>query len=72
MLHDKPSGEAHSLAFTFASAETRERALVYLGAPGTSKSKITCSQCVPEGQGSTHIRLLPNRKNLLRVDYGKL
>jgi len=24
------------------------------------------------GQGSSHIRLLPNRKNFLRIDYGKL
>jgi hypothetical protein len=24
------------------------------------------------GQGSSHIRLLPNRKNLLRIDWNKL
>jgi hypothetical protein len=56
---------------SFASAETLEKALRYLGATDAQmedhrKSMRAC------GQGSSHIRLLPTRKNLLRIDYGKL
>lgn len=36
-----------------------------------SRWKTTGRQYM-HGQGSTHIRLLPNRKNLLRIDYDKL
>lgn len=56
---------------TFASAETLERALLYLGA--TDQQMDDHRQSMRSwGQGSSHIRLLPNRKNLLRIDYGKL
>lgn len=56
---------------TFASAEILERALVYMGA--TDEQMEGHRQSMRSwGQGSTPIRLLPNRKNLLRVDYGKL
>jgi hypothetical protein len=54
----------------FASAETLERALRYLGATDehTAAHRQTMQQT---GQGSSHIRLMPNRKNLLRIDYSK-
>jgi hypothetical protein len=56
---------------TFASAETLEKALRYLGATDEQMAvhRADMSQC---GQGSSHIRLLLNRKNLLRIDYSKL
>jgi hypothetical protein len=38
----------------------------------TSRSRTIALTCVESGQGSAHIRLLPNRKNLLRIDYSKL
>jgi hypothetical protein len=52
----------------FSSAETLEKALRYLGATDEqlaahSKQMRRC------GQGSSHIRLLPNRKNLLKIDW---
>jgi hypothetical protein len=55
----------------FASAETLEKALRYLGATDEQidAHRKTMQQT---GQGSSHIRLLPNRKNLLRIEYGKL
>jgi hypothetical protein len=56
---------------TLASAETLEKALIYLGATdaqmGDHRQSIRAW-----GQGSTHISLLTNRKNLLRIDYSKL
>jgi hypothetical protein len=56
---------------TFASAETLEKALRYLGATDDQieEHRAGMSQC---GQGSSHIRLLPNRKNLLKIDCSKL
>jgi hypothetical protein len=56
---------------TFTSAETLEKALRYLGATDEQMAahRSGMGQC---GQGSSHIRLLPNRKNLLRIDYSKL
>jgi hypothetical protein len=55
----------------FKSAETLERALIYLGA--TEAQMVDHRQSMRSwGQGSSHIRLQPNRKNLLRIDYGKL
>jgi hypothetical protein len=56
---------------TFASAETMENALRYLGATDEqiAAHRTDMGQC---GQGSSHIRLLPNRKNLLRIDWSKL
>jgi hypothetical protein len=55
----------------FASAETLEKAMGYLGA--TDEQIENHRQSMRAwGQGSTHIRLLPNRKNLLRIDYDKL
>jgi hypothetical protein len=55
----------------FASAETLEKALRYLGATDeqTAAHRQTMKQT---GQGSSHIRLMPNRKNLLRIDWTKL
>jgi hypothetical protein len=56
---------------SFQSAETLERALRYLGATDERIEKH--SQAMQQtGQGSSHIRLLPNRKNLLRIDFSKL
>lgn len=56
---------------TFASAETLKKALRYLGATDAQMEahRGDMRRC---GQGSSHIRLLPNRKNLLRIDYSKL
>ncbi|HTF66643.1 MAG TPA: hypothetical protein VK638_28565 [Edaphobacter sp.] len=56
---------------TFASAETLEKALRYLGATDAqiAAHRKDMSQC---GQGSSHIRLVPNGKNLLRIDWDKL
>ncbi|HTF69075.1 MAG TPA: hypothetical protein VK638_40980 [Edaphobacter sp.] len=55
----------------FQSAETLEKALKYLGATDEQMAahRHTMQQT---GQGSSHIRLLPNRKNLLRIDWNKL
>jgi hypothetical protein len=55
----------------FQSAETLEKALRYLGA---TDAQVQAHQQTVEqtGQGSSHIRLLPNRKNLLKIDYSKL
>jgi hypothetical protein len=55
----------------FQSAETLEKALKYLGATDVQMAahRKTMQQT---GQGSNHIRVLPNRKNLLRIDYSKL
>jgi hypothetical protein len=54
----------------FASAETLEKALRYLGA---TDEQIAEHQADMRrwGQGSSEIRLLPNRKNLLRIDWEK-
>jgi hypothetical protein len=55
----------------FASAETLEKALRYLGA--TEEQTTVHRQTMQQtGQGSSHIRLMPNRKNLLRIDWTKL
>jgi hypothetical protein len=56
---------------TFQSAETLDRALRYLGATD-EEIDAHRSQMRRCGQGSTNIRLVPNRKNLLRIDYSKL
>jgi hypothetical protein len=55
----------------FASAETLDRALVYLGATDGQmrQHRDQMRRCA---QGSSHIRLLPLRKNLLRIDWNKL
>src|ERR1700747_1102606 len=55
----------------FQSSETLERALRYLGA---TDEQIAAHQNQMRrcGQGSSHIRLLPDRKNLLRIDWNKL
>jgi hypothetical protein len=55
----------------FASTETLEKALRYLGATD-EQIEDHRSDIRRWGQGSTNIRLLPNRKNLLRVDWNKL
>jgi hypothetical protein len=54
----------------FASADTLEEAR-YLGATEeqVDAHRHTMRQT---GQGSSHVRLLPNRKNLLRIDWNKL
>ena len=56
---------------TFASGETLDRALIYLGATDAQMGDHRQSMR-SWGQGSSHIRLLPNRKNLLRIDYSML
>lgn len=56
---------------TFASAETLEKAMRYLGATD-AQIEDHRRNMHRWAQGSTHIRLLPNRKNLLRIDYSKL
>jgi hypothetical protein len=55
----------------FTSGETLERTLAYLGATDEQieKHRQGMRQC---GQDSSHIRLMPNRKNLLRIDWSKL
>jgi hypothetical protein len=55
----------------FASAETLEKALRYLGATDEQLDahRDTIKQT---GQGSSRVRLLPNRKNLLRIDWDEL
>jgi hypothetical protein len=55
----------------FTSAETLEKALRYLGATDEQidAHRKTMKQT---GQGSSHIRLPPNRKNLLGINYEKL
>jgi hypothetical protein len=55
----------------FTSAETLEKALRYLGA-SDEQIDAHCKTMQQTGQGSSHIRLAPNRKNLLRIDYVKL
>jgi hypothetical protein len=55
----------------FASGETLERALKYLGA--TEEQMAAHRETMKQtGQGSSHVRLMPNRKNLLRIDWEKL
>jgi hypothetical protein len=55
----------------FSSGETLERCLKYLG--GSDEQLAAYRKTMQQtGQGSSHIRLLPNRKNLLRIDYSKL
>jgi hypothetical protein len=56
---------------TFSSAETLDRALVYLGATEDQISEHR-EKMQRYGQGSSRIRLLPSRKNLLRIDWNKL
>jgi hypothetical protein len=56
---------------TFASGETLEKAMRYLGATD-GQIEAHRDQMRKCGQGSSHIRLLPLRKNLLRIDYSKL
>jgi hypothetical protein len=53
------------------TAETLEKALRYLGATNEQieAHRATMRQT---GQGSSNIRLLPNRKNLLRIDWNRL
>jgi hypothetical protein len=55
----------------FESAETLDRAMVYLGA---TEEQIAAHRSASRqtGQGSSHVRLLPNRKNLLKIDWEKL
>jgi hypothetical protein len=55
---------------TFASGETLDKALVHLGATDAQMEDDRQSMRA-WGQGGTHISLLPNKKNLLRIDYGK-
>jgi hypothetical protein len=54
----------------FTSAETLEKALRYLGATDEliAEHQNQMRRC---GQGSSTVRLLPNRKNLLRIDWNK-
>lgn len=55
----------------FQSAETLEKAIRYLGATDEqlAKHREQMRRC---GQGSSNIRLVPLRKNLLRIDWTKL
>jgi hypothetical protein len=55
----------------FASAEVLDRALIYLGA--TEEQMVEHRSAMRRWrQGSSHITLLPNRRNLLRIDYSHL
>jgi hypothetical protein len=56
---------------TLAPEETLEKALIYLGATDAQMGDHRQSMRA-WGQGSSHIRLLPHRKNLLRIDWNKL
>jgi hypothetical protein len=53
-----------------ASVETLDRALVYLGAT-EEQMKEHRNTLRRWGQGSSHIALLPRRKNLLNIDRSK-
>jgi hypothetical protein len=55
----------------FASGDTLERALRYLG---STEEQVEAHRHAMRqtGQGSSHVRLMPNRKNLLRIDWDKL
>lgn len=55
----------------FQSAETLEKTLRYLGATDEQieEHRATMRQT---GQGSSNIRLLPNRKNLLKINWNNL
>jgi ribosomal protein L40E len=55
----------------FASGDVLDRALVYLGA---TEEQIEDYRSARRrwGQGSSHIRLSPMKRNLLRLDYLKL
>lgn len=55
----------------FASAETLDRAMVYLGATEEQmkEHRDVMRRC---GQGSSHISLQPRKKNLLKIDWSKL
>jgi uncharacterized protein (DUF2126 family) len=62
---------AHRPWVTFTSAGALENALRYLG--GTEEQlEVHRRQMARCGQGSSNIRLLPDWKNLLRIDYSKL
>jgi hypothetical protein len=56
---------------TFSSAEMLDKALVYLGATEAQMAahRAQIRRC---GHGSSDLWLLPNRKNLLRIDWSKL
>jgi hypothetical protein len=56
---------------TFTSAGTLEKSMKYLGATNKQLAahRTDMGRC---GQGSSHIRLLPNRKNLLRIGWSRL
>jgi hypothetical protein len=55
----------------FQSAETLDKAIVYLGATEEQieEHRDHMRKC---GQGSSHIRLLPRKKNLLKIEWSKL
>jgi hypothetical protein len=55
----------------FQSAETLERAIVYLGA---TEEQIAAHRSAlgQTGQGGSHVRVVPHRKNLLKIDWKKL
>jgi hypothetical protein len=55
----------------FASADVLDRAMVYIGATDAQMTEHRAA--MPSwGQGSTRVRFLPLRKNLLKVDWSKL
>ena len=56
---------------TFQSAQTLEKALRYLGAT-EEQLEVHRRKMERCGQGSSDVRLLPDRKNLLQLDYRKL
>jgi len=55
----------------FTSVETLEKALHYLGATDAQLADHQ-NQMRRCGQGTSQVRLLPLRKNLLRIDWNKL
>jgi hypothetical protein len=53
------------------SLKTLRKMMHYLGA--TDEQMMSFENSLRRwGQGSVHIRLLPNRRNLLHIDYSRL
>jgi hypothetical protein len=52
------------------SLETLRKMMRYLGATGEQMASFE-DDLRRWGQGSVHIRLLPNRRNLLKIDYSR-
>jgi hypothetical protein len=53
------------------SVETLRKLMLYLGATDEQMASFE-DDLRRWGQSSVHMRLLPNRRNLLRIDYSRL